>query len=349
MLLLIVSILDLSRIEAGKLELENKQFDLRKLLEDVVYMLRTVSDQKGLRLSLTLSEELPTTVLGDPLRLSQILNNLIGNAIKFTSYGSITLDVILKESTPAFVLIQFEVQDTGIGISNENQELIFKAFTQADSSDTRRFSGSGLGLSICKELCELMGGAIEVTSHLGTGSSFRFTARFDKLADGAALTKNNLVQKPKAEPSRAAFAINAAPPGEPAPADPPLPAQVQPRPCALVVEDILLNLMVATGILETLGWNVETAADGLEALDAHARRHFDVIFMDCQMPKMDGFEATAEIRKREAAGMPRTTIIALTATADDSFRQRCLNGGMDEFIAKPFTRREIQIILEHVG
>jgi len=348
MLLLITSILDLSRIEAGKLELENKQFDLRELLENVVYMLRTVADQKGLLLALTLSKDLPTAVLGDPLRLSQILNNLIGNAIKFTSYGSITVGATLKEATPAFVLIQFEVKDTGIGISNENQELIFKAFTQADSSDTRRFSGSGLGLSICKELCELMGGSIEVTSHLGTGSSFRFTARFDKLADCVPSTQDNFAQEPKAASFRVASAITSASFGELMPADPALPAQDQPRPCALVVEDILLNLMVATGILETLGWNVETAADGLEALEAHARRHFDVIFMDCQMPKMDGFEATAEIRKREAAGMPRTTIIALTATVDDSFRQRCLNGGMDEFIAKPFTRQQIQTILRQV-
>ncbi len=467
MLSLITSILDLSRIEAGKFELENRNFDLREVVQDVIYMLESVASQKGLRLSLSIAKSLPTALVGDPLRLSQILNNLIGNAIKFTDQGSITVHASLKEATSDTALIQFEVRDTGIGISQEDQAIIFKAFTQADSSDTRRFSGSGLGLSICKDLCELMGGTIEVESQPGVGSIFRFTARFGQQGDSVAHIDNdrglavrnhvllmdgndssrvalesqlqreglrveavrnlteareilstaagrgnafgtviadmaapdadgpelarllradpvhasaNLIlltspDRAVAEPDRYAARLLTRPVqvaelidlirerqsvpntasiaapvtvGELVPFAPPSHNDREPGHQALVVEDIPVNLMVATGILETLGWKVETATNGLEALEAHAKRHFDVIFMDCQMPKMDGFEATAEIRKREAAGVPRTPIVALTATAGETFRQRCLSSGMDEFIAKPFTRQQLAMVLTHV-
>ncbi|MEA2739970.1 MAG: hypothetical protein QOH05_3277, partial [Acetobacteraceae bacterium] len=183
MLSLITSILDLSKIEAGKFTLENKKFDLRELMEDVVYVLDSVASQKGLHLSLSLSPNLPIALVGDPVRLSQIFNNLVGNAIKFTDHGEIAINASLKEATSDSALIQFEVRDSGIGISEQDQAIIFNAFSQADTSDTRRFSGSGLGLSICKDLCELMGGSIEVSSELGVGSSFRFTARFAQQTD----------------------------------------------------------------------------------------------------------------------------------------------------------------------
>jgi signal transduction histidine kinase len=331
MLSLITSILDLSRIEAGKFELEHKNFDLHALMEDVIDMLGSAASQKGLQLSLVVAENLATALVGDPVRLSQILSNLVGNAIKFTDHGDVTITATLKDSTADSALIQFEVRDTGIGISEEDQAIIFNAFTQADSTDTRRFSGSGLGLSICKDLCALMGGSIEVTSRQGTGSSFRFTARFGRQADCA---------RPNAEPAPVAVLVQ---PGERSSATDPTAGHL-----ALVVEDNAINRMVAVGILETLGWNVETACNGLEALSAHARRHYDVIFMDCQMPKMDGFEATSEIRKREAADTAHTPIVALSASADDSFRERCLNAGMDGYVAKPFTRREIESALTRV-
>jgi signal transduction histidine kinase/CheY-like chemotaxis protein len=396
MLALVTSILDLSRIEAGKFELEHKSFDLRTLLDDVVSMLGPTASQKGLYLSLLRPSDMMTALIGDSVRLTQILSNLVGNAIKFTDHGDVTISTVLKEATGDLVVIEFEVRDTGIGISDDDQTIIFNAFTQADSTDTRRFSGSGLGLSICKDLSELMGGTIEVTSQLGVGSSFRFTARFGRQADGTPprprgddlccppkphhaqlvestdtvrLEQENLLKQdglrvaaagvsagslPVAATATARDGLRAAPlpavagPDQPASiADPPSIA-LSDRNHALVVEDNAINLVVAVGILESLGWSIETARDGLEALAAHARRHFDVILMDCQMPKMDGFGATVAIRTREAIGAIHTPIIALTASAEGGFRERCLAAGMDEYVTKPFSRLQIKAALTKV-
>jgi signal transduction histidine kinase len=364
MLSLITAILDLSKIEAGKFTLENKKFDLRDLMEDVLFRLGSAASQKGLQLSLSLPPTLPTNLFGDPLRLGQIFNNLVGNAIKFTDHGEITINASLREATAESALIEFEVRDTGLGISEADQAIIFNAFSQADGSDTRRFSGSGLGLSICKDLCALMGGSIEVSSQQGVGSSFRFTARFGLAGVGKQRIDTSPIQPGELtdsinEPESAAVAVPAFP-GNPPLADVPsapgssagdslatnsLAADALAGRHALVVEDNPINLMVAVGILANLGWKVETAGNGLEALDAHERHHFDVIFMDCQMPKMDGFEATTEIRRREKAGTVRTPIVALTASADDSNRERCLNAGMDDFVPKPFTRQQIKAVL----
>ena len=291
----------------------------------------------------------------------------------------------LKEATAESALIQFEVRDTGIGISEDDQAIIFNAFTQADSTDTRRFSGSGLGLSICKDLSKLMGGSIEVTSEQGVGSSFRFTARFGRQIDGQPMhvdddpalssrahvrlldgtgAAGNGRDVVRAEASvKPVASLNIAPAGrnevtkalisvvrpmEPTWTDGGPVTKPPPGNLALVVEDNAINLIVAVGILKSLGWNIETAGDGLEALAAHARRHFDVIFMDCQMPKMDGFSATAAIRKREAATASHTPIVALTASAEGGFRERCLDAGMDEYVTKPFSRVQIQAVLTKV-
>ena len=450
MLAMVNTILDLSKIESGKFEIESHKFDLRRILEDTVYMQGPIASRKGLRLDLKLPTNVPTALIGDPMRLGQILNNLVGNAIKFTDRGEVTISATLLEADAKSASIEFEVADTGIGISPENQAIIFNAFTQADDSDTRRFSGSGLGLSICKELCAMMGGAIRVDSQLGAGSTFRFTARFGQHCENIRFTGNEAVarknyhvlvlgsddtgrydlkrqllqsgmrveaardeseairlaemavaygdafgvvlidMKPpytgglelmrmlRADPYHASAAILLlTPPGEIVPEAelyaarqltkpfsltdliarvqeqemaPPYRMEAErrddpvavPGRHALVVEDSATNRMVACDILETLGWSVESAEDGMEALDAHKAGHFDAIFMDCQMPRMDGFEATAEIRKREAAGTRRTPIIALTATAGDRFRDRCLSAGMDAYIAKPFTRQQIE-------
>lgn len=340
MLSLITGILDLSKIEAGKFTLEDTNFDLRGLVEDVAYMMGAIAGQKGLRLSLTLSSNLPAALVGDPLRLRQILNNLIDNAIKFTDEGSIAVNAGLKEATAESALIQFEVRDTGIGVLPEDQAIIFNAFSQADSSDTRRFSGTGLGLSICKELCQLMGGSIGVTSRLGAGSCFHFTARFRLQASSVQQITNeaNLARPHPVTPAALASPEAAVQPSWPDNGP-------ESNRCALVVEDNAINQRVAVGILQRLGWQVETAIDGVEALAALEKRRFNVIFMDCQMPRMDGFEATAEIRKREAGTGFRTLIVALTASADDRYRERCLNAGMDDFIGKPFTKRQIEATL----
>ncbi|HBK05143.1 MAG TPA: hypothetical protein DDZ81_04690 [Acetobacteraceae bacterium] len=338
MLGLIGGILDLSRIEAGKFTLECKKFDLRQVLDDVIYMQSSVANQKGLRLSLSVAPNLPTALVGDALRLSQIFNNLIGNAIKFTDTGTVTVHAALLEATADAAVVQFEVTDTGIGISPADQAIIFNAFTQADSSNTRRFSGSGLGLSICRDLCALMGGSIDVNSEPGVGSTFRFTARFIQQPEAIKPQVNRksvteVVEAPAASPD-----------ASPARTD-----STTHKRRALVVEDNAINLMVAVGVLENLGWSVATATDGLEALAAHEKDRFDVIFMDCQMPAMDGFEATAEIRRREAAGAARTPIVALTASAYQNYRERCLQAGMDEFVPKPFTRLAIETALMAVS
>jgi signal transduction histidine kinase/CheY-like chemotaxis protein len=399
MLALITGILDLSRIEAGKFELESKKFDLRELMEDAIYMQEPVAREKGLHLSLLPLTNQPTALVGDPVRLSQILSNLIGNAIKFTDHGDITVNALLMEASAGSALMQFEVRDTGIGISEDDQAIIFDAFTQADSTNTRRFSGSGLGLSICKDLCALMGGSIEVTSQPGVGSSFRFTVQLGRhtdnvqqIGDASSLTNRTRVLMMEGNASRrteledpfprdearvetfgnteeapdlaptaagwgagetAAIAVLTRP-DELMPATA-LPATALPaialvcRHHALVVEDNAVNLMVAVGILESLGWSVETAGDGLEALAAHERVPFDVIFMDCQMPKMDGFTATTEIRKRESANGIRTPIVALTASAEGSFRKRCLDAGMDDYVTKPFSRLQIATALARLS
>ncbi len=334
MLGLIGGILDLSRIEAGKFTLENKKFDLRKLLDDVIYMQTSVANQKGLHLSLWVEPNLPTALIGDALRLSQIFNNLIGNAIKFTDAGSVTVHAAPLEVTADTAVLLFEVTDTGIGIAKDDQAIIFNAFTQADNSNTRRFSGSGLGLSICRDLCALMGGSIEVSSELGVGSTFRFTARFGQ-QPGA--IKHRTEGEPNDTGTARQVGTAFRSPGQ------------APRRHALVVEDNAINRMVAIGVLENLGWTVSAACDGIEALAAHEKDRFDVIFMDCQMPAMDGFEATAEIRRREAAGFARTPIVALTASAYQNYRERCLQAGMDEFVPKPFTRLAIETALMAVS
>jgi signal transduction histidine kinase/ActR/RegA family two-component response regulator len=382
---LITSILDLSRIEAGKFRLESEKFNLSELMDDAVDLQAPMAKRKGLQLVLLPSKNLCTALVGDPIRLGQILNNLIGNAIKFTDYGSITVGAVLKEATAESVLIQFEVRDTGIGISDADQAIIFNAFTQADNSNSRRFSGSGLGLSICKDLCALMGGSIEVTSQPTVGSCFRFTARLERQLEeqdaGGCSSRTKSTSEPSAESStnRPAKSVGDEPPegpwrgciecaaeapkvagrrsGETAPAD------VLGRPgadlpsdnasasgprnlrSALVVEDNAINRIVAVGLLESLGCNVETAGDGVEALAAHARHRFDVIFMDCQMPRMDGFAATVEIRKLEASNALHTPIIALTASAEGGFRQRCLDAGMDDYVTKPFSRLQLETAL----
>lgn len=345
MLGLIGGILDLSRIEAGKFTLENKKFDLKQILDDVIYMQSSVANQKGLQLSLSVASDLPTALVGDALRLSQIFNNLIGNAIKFTETGSVSVRAAPVTTTSAAALIQFEVADTGIGISQADQAIIFNAFTQADNSNTRRFSGSGLGLSICRDLCTLMGGTIAVSSEPGVGSTFRFTAQF-ALQAAAPFQR---VAPQRLAPQTAALAADDTWGTDDLPAAT-APARCQPTGRrALVVEDNAINLMVAVGVLENLGWSVTTAVDGREALEAHKNNRFDVIFMDCQMPVMDGFEATAEIRRREATGAPRTPIVALTASAYQNYRERCLNAGMDEFVPKPFTRLAIETALMAVS
>jgi CheY-like chemotaxis protein len=320
---IINGILEISKIEAGKVELEQNPFDLHELVREVTETFAEMAQGKGLRLTRTVPPNLPKRLLGDAGRLRQILTNLIGNAVKFTENGQVGVlaEVVEQDGSSAF--IGFEVSDTGIGIPLDKQRHVFDAFAQADGSTTRRYGGTGLGLSIAKQLCELMGGSIELDSEPGRGSIFRFTARF-----ACAEPETN------AEPDRRSQAL-----ATEAPQDEVAGTRV------LLVEDNPVNLEVALALLENSGCEVDTASNGIEALENYEAGVYGVIFMDCQMPEMDGFEAAAEIRRRELGSGRRVPIIALTASAIEGDREQCLAAGMDDYLPKPFTATQMRSAL----
>jgi CheY-like chemotaxis protein len=309
---LVNDVLDLSKVEAGHEELHPVDFDLRAALEEIVELPRERARARHIALALDVPRDLPDLLRGDVLRLRQILTNLVGNAIKFTERGRVRVSVALAEpgDTP---LLRFIVADTGIGLTAEQISRIFDAFTQADVSHARKYGGTGLGLAISRKLVELMGGEIGVTSRPGRGSTFRFTARFDRASVHA-------LASPSTESGELA----------------PLAGHV------LLVEDNELNCEVARGMLERLGLQVSVAANGIEAVHAVTHRRFDLVLMDCQMPEVDGFEATRRIRTQAAAANPaRIPIVALTANAVHGDRERCLAAGMDAYLAKPFRTAEL--------
>src|SRR3954454_11506318 len=460
---IINDLLDFSKIEAGKLELEKLDMDLRRTMEDIVDLLAERAHAKGLELACSIPPNLPTHVRGDPLRVGQILTNLLGNAIKFTDEGSVVIGVRPLAETATHVTMRFEVRDTGVGITAEAQSRIFEEFAQADGSTTRKHGGSVLGLAISKQLVEMMGGSIHVESDVGKGSTFWFTAKFEKqpiqaqhsarsvpiglltgvralivessvvnsgilhshmsnwemnirvaatpkqasdlLAEAAArgvpydialvdlakpgldalesarglrrraelpslrlvmLTRRHadvrsardagfdacLVKRVRqtvlyeslvnAMAGRAQEPVEAAPVSRPAST---APATV--RGNILLVEDTLINQQVALGILQLQGYSVTVAANGKEALEALALGSFDLVLMDCHMPEMDGFECTAEIRKREQSfGGKAIPIVALTANAMAQDREECLNAGMDDYLSKPFSMQTLQDMLD---
>src|SRR6266436_128974 len=448
-------VLDVSKIEAGRVELEHRPFDLRILIEEVTESFSNLACAKELELGCFVPANLPTAVVGDSGRLRQILTNLIGNAIKFTERGEVGIRVQLVEQFMASVMISFEVSDTGIGIPAGKRDQIFEAFAQADSSTTRRYGGTGLGLTIAKHFCEMMGGTIHVVSEPGVGSCFRVTARFGLqsaaavsetvvpagdamsvlVVTGNALNREILTDQLSTRSVRAdhvqtgsdALAAlreaiarggqygrviidnllpdmsgmelartikSASPQGDfllilltpfgreiseladsrfywltkpirqsalwdglasdatdVAPETPGADEAAIPRSSGakgtrvLLVEDSPVNLEVCVAILEGLGCVVETATNGWDALERHADRKFGLIFMDCQMPEMDGYEATAEIRRRESQSHRHTPIIALTGNVIEGARERCLAAGMDDYLAKPFTLHQMKAML----
>jgi len=440
LLRLINDILDFSKIEAGKLELERIQFDLHGLLDDLVAILGVRAHDRGIELATWVSREVPTLLMGDPIRLRQVLSNLADNAIKFTRSGSVAIRVLLESRTDASVTLRFEVEDTGAGMREEVAAKLFQSFYQGDTSTTRKYGGTGLGLAICKRIAELMEGAIGVRTTLGQGSVFWFTARFQAQEDrpfwrpetrpsffllglpGAGFLEAQLREwgfpSERLEPGPAALErLHAACPlagnstflvfpgaGGLAPdllrclqeiqRDPALaplrlvrthslyekeaplqahglpmseflplpmrrsslktlleghrgtlpapaaPGPLEPAPEALagfrilLAEDNLVNQRVAIAVMKKLGLVPELAVNGLEACAMAMAAPFDLILMDCQMPEMDGFEATRRIRIREGAG-PRVPIVAMTANAMAGDRERCLESGMDDYLAKP--------------
>jgi TMAO reductase system sensor TorS len=335
LLQVINDILDFSKIEAGKLALENIDFDLGEAVEEAIEMFAGRAQAKGLELGCFIEPNLPATVRGDPLRLRQILLNLVGNAVKFTEKGEV---IVRVKSNGGKGSLRFEVIDTGIGIAEEVQSQVFNAFSQADSFTTRKYGGTGLGLAICRELADLMGGEIGVYSTPNCGSTFWFDVRLEPVTDDAAsctrMPRMNLADQ------RALVADDLM---EPAPGA----AAQATGPKVLVVEDNPVNREVAIGMLESLGCEAVAADNGWLAIEAMNDGTYDAVLMDCQMPVMDGLTATGEIRRRErGTNRARVPIIALTANAMEGDRDRCLAAGMDDFLSKPFTQQQLAKLLK---
>jgi signal transduction histidine kinase/ActR/RegA family two-component response regulator len=317
---LLNDILDFTKIEAGKLRLSSTPFNLPAAVERIIKSFKIRALEKGLQFTCELSAGLPEVVVGDESRLRQVLINLIGNAIKFTTQGYILVKIKLEESKDKTVTVHFSVEDTGIGIPAEKHQIIFEAFTQADSSTTRQFGGTGLGLSICSQLVSMMSGKIWLTSEVDKGSTFHFTIPFkcDEV-----MHVNGEVTKTSYQSTTAGRHI-------------------------LVVDDNVINQRLICSILEKHGHTVSVAARGDEALNLVTRKRFDAILMDIQMPVMDGLEATVRIRAEEKNTNTHVPIIGMTAHATANIRTKCLEAGMDEYISKPFQVDEFLKILEAI-
>jgi CheY-like chemotaxis protein len=335
LLSIINDILDFSKIEAGKLEIELIPFQLRDSLQQILKTCAIRAQQKGLQFAFNAPADVPDSLIGDPGRLRQVLLNLIGNAIKFTERGQILVAVAAAFPVKGRVLLHFGVKDTGIGISPKTQEKIFAAFAQADGSMARKYGGTGLGLAICLRLVQMMGGRIWVESAPQKGSVFHFTLDL-ALAEKAAITAGDQLG-----PSRAASATSS-----------PLSASLEAfngnGRRILLVEDNAVNRTLAQRLLEKRDFTVTIAIDGRQAIAATENAEFDLVLMDIQMPEMDGFEATTEIRKREKLTGRRTPIVALTAHALKEDRERCLSAGMDAYVTKPIRPAELFSVMQNV-
>jgi CheY-like chemotaxis protein/nitrogen-specific signal transduction histidine kinase len=314
-------ILDFSKIEHGSMRLDLLPFNPHDIINGVAEIARLQALAKGLAFQSTIDDDVPFRLLGDPVRLRQVLLNLAGNAVKFTERGSVHIHVQL-ESNPADPVcrLHFTVVDTGIGIPPEKQGLLFNSFSKVDPSATRRHGGTGLGLAISRQLVELMGGTIGLESGEGRGSRFWFAVPFQPVSVPVPIHRLPETYVPDAET--------------------PLSGRV------LLVEDHPVNRHFALLLLKRLGVEVETANDGIEALDQLERSDFDAILMDVQMPRMDGFEATRCIRQQEEVlGDGHIPIIAMTAHAMAGDRERCLEAGMDGYLSKPIHREALRSLL----
>ena len=314
-------ILDFSKVEAGSLKTEALQFDLRQATDDALLLLGPQINAKGLTLQLDWPDSLPNTVIGDPTRYVQIITNLVGNAVKFTLHGQIRLRAQILSEHDQSLCFRFDIEDTGIGIKSDVLPRLFESFTQSDSSITREYGGTGLGLAIVRRLCRLMGGDCGVTSEYGKGSCFWFS-----------LT----LQRDPHPPLTALVAGNAVIATEPAK------KPVGQRLHVLLVEDNLVNQEVTKGMLEFMDCDCSLAANGLLAVRMLTVKHaYDLVLMDCQMPELDGLEATRRVRESERYLGARIPILALTANAMVGDREQCIAAGMDDFLSKPFAQAEL--------
>ena len=313
---LLNDILDFSKVEAGRLELEEIPFSVSECVAGAARTLEFMARQKGLTLSWSVDADIPSTLVGDSNRVRQVLLNLMNNAVKFTAAGTVRVQAVLEAQRDSRAVVRFEVADTGIGVPMEQQNLIFEPFRQADGSVTRRYGGTGLGLTICSHLTELMGGRISVDSTPGKGSTFSFSIDCPIYFGGDAVTK------------RTAHELRG--------------GDITPRLRVLLAEDNRVNQLLAVRLLEGRGHEVTVAGDGRTAVDKATSEDFDVILMDVQMPEMDGLEATRVLR---ASGV-RAPIIAMTAHAMQGDRDRCLDAGMDAYITKPIQPAEVFLAIE---
>ena len=323
LLSIINDILDFSKVEAGRVELNEKTFSLRDVCAEPLRNLEVLAEEKGLLLQCDIDPDVPDYLIGDATKLTQVLINLVGNGVKFTTEGKVSVQVSQQARFNVdWVRLFFEVQDTGIGIDPGMQDTIFESFTQADSTHSRRFGGTGLGLAITRQFVRLMGGDVHFDSEQGKGTRFYFSIPFRLAAEGAESTPAPPLESKKKENKQVAgYSV-------------------------LLADDEFINITLAEVLLSRAGLNVTSVSNGLEAVAAWQKGRFDCILMDIQMPEMDGYEAVARIREQENATGARVPIIAMTAHAMDDDREKCLAAGMDDYISKPIDAQLLVNILE---
>jgi signal transduction histidine kinase/CheY-like chemotaxis protein len=320
LLALINDVLDYSKLEAGEIHFEKITIDLHLLVQNIGKTLRVQADKKQIPLEINLAPDVPQFIVSDPVRLSQILTNLIGNAIKFTEKGRVSLVIQAMTANSSEATIRFSVRDTGIGIPSDKFETIFQSFSQADAATTRKFGGTGLGLSITKRMLELQGSEIHVESIVGKGSNFSFDL--------------TIPVESHASPSET-FASLAS-----------MPAKIHfDNSPVLLVEDNNINVMVALKFLKKWGLDVDVAENGQVALNKIQQKHYELVLMDLDMPVMDGYEATKAIRASKDERIRNTPVIALSASAVSDFREKAMVVGMNEYVTKPFKPEELYVAL----
>lgn len=325
LMVIINDILDLTKIVAGKITIDKVDYVFADVVKNSIQITRFKAEEKGISLNYSVDKNIHRVLMGDPFRLNQLLVNLIGNAIKFTEQGEVNVRVNLLQETAETVSLEFSVQDTGIGIEEEKLDSVFERFTQASSDTTRKYGGSGLGLTITRQLIQLQGGSIHLKSRQGEGSTFTFYLEIKK---GNEEELTSFKNTKATDPLYSLTGVN-----------------------ILLVEDNIINQKVAVKILSNQGANVSIANHGLEGLSMLRKNQYDLVLMDIQMPEMDGYQATRLIRKEFLAPLCKIPIIAMTASALISEKDKCLSAGMDDYITKPFQAKELfeKILIQLAG
>ena len=348
MLNVINDILDISAIELKKLTIENRSFDIRKMVKDVEARFSILAKEKGLETRIQIAPEVPLNLVGDPMRLQQVISNLLGNAIKYTEKGCVSINISLVEENESFCRIKFEVKDTGIGISKQDLDKIFEIFTQADSSFTKRYGGTGLGLSIAKAMIEMMEGDIRVQSTLGEGTSFVFNVKLQRdnveirddseNHDKIDLDTNKNSREEVGCESRDILIF-----GNECYLDC---RNNEEAVWVLIVEDNIINSKILEKFLKSKNYNYDVCANGLEAVKSYKENRYDLILMDCQMPVMNGYEATVAIRNLEKGKQTRIPIVAVTAYAMKGDEKKAMEAGMDYYISKPVDFDKLENVIK---